>query len=78
LIPEKDPNLFASKISLLSPSATKRKSSGERGQPCLKPLSEEKKGEAEPLISTAKETVVRQFMTHLMKGDAKPKCVNNK
>jgi hypothetical protein len=31
------------------------------------------KREAEPLISTAKETVVRQLMIHLMKGTAKPK-----
>jgi len=59
-------------------STTKRKISGESGQPSLNPLSEGKKGEAEPLISTANETVVRQFMTHLMKGTAKPKCVSNK
>jgi hypothetical protein len=40
LIPDKDPVHFSSEIALLSPSTTKRKSSGESGQPCLKPLSE--------------------------------------
>jgi hypothetical protein len=52
---------------------TKRKSKGERGQPCLRPLSEWKKGEAKPLIRTTKESVVRKIMIHLMNGTANPK-----
>jgi hypothetical protein len=78
LIPGKEPNLFAFEIALLSPSATRRKSRGDNGHPCLKPLSEGKKEQAEPLIRTTKEVVVRQFMAQLMKGTTKPKWVSNK
>ena len=59
---EKEPNLFASEIALLSPSTTKRKNRDDNKHPYLKPLSEGKKDEAGPLISTTKETIVRQFM----------------
>jgi hypothetical protein len=73
LIPEKDPVRFSSESALLSPSATRRKSSGESGQPCLKPLSERKKGEVDPFISTEKETVVIQHIIHLTKETENPK-----
>ena len=69
---------FFSKISaLLRPSATRRKSRGERGQPCLSPLSEVKKGEATPFISIAKVTEEIQEIIHLMKGTSNPRCLSS-
>ena len=50
LIPSKMPLLFASRRALLRPSATSKKSRGERGHPHLKPLSEWKKWDAAPLM----------------------------
>ena len=55
LRPSNNPLLFASRIALLNPSATSRKSRGDSGQPCLIPLSAWKKGEAAPFMRTAKE-----------------------
>ena len=58
LIPEKVPTLFACLIALLIPSTTRRKRSGDKGHPCLSPLSEVNKEESETFIKTAKEAVV--------------------
>lgn len=78
LIPRKDPVCFSAESALLRPSTTRRKSRGESGQPCLIPLSDLKKGEAEPFMSIEKETVVMQCIIHLMKGTGKPKCVKRR
>jgi hypothetical protein len=67
--------MMAKPKALLKPSMTRRKRRGERGHPCLSPLSEEKKGEVAPLIRTAKETEEIQAIIHLMKGTSNPKCV---
>jgi hypothetical protein len=74
-IPWKSPEVMAELKALLKPSATRRKSRGERGHPCLRPLSEEKKGEVAPLIKTAKVTEEIQAIIHLMKGTSNPRCV---
>jgi len=71
--PLKSPNLLASPISQLSLSTTGKKRRGDKGQPCLRPRSAWKKGDADPLIRTAKETFVIQPITQFMKGNAKPK-----
>ena len=63
-----NPLTFASRIALLNPSTTSRKSRGDSGQPCLRPLSSWKKGEASPFMRTAKEAVVMQEKIHFMKG----------
>ena len=68
LRPSNKPLLFASRIALLNPSATNRKSRGDSGHPCLRPLSAWKKGEAAPFISTSKEAVVMHAKNHFMKG----------
>ena len=68
LIPSNSPLLFASRIALLKPSATSKKSRGDRGQPCLNPLSAWKNGEAAPLMRTTKEAVVMHAKIHFMKG----------
>ena len=68
LIPSNSPLLFTSRIALLKPSATSKKSRGDRGQPCLNPRSTWKKGEVAPLMRTAKETVVMHAKIHFMKG----------
>jgi hypothetical protein len=62
---------------LLRLSATKRKSSGERGHPCRRPRSSLKKGEAAPLMRRAKDVVVIQFITQGDKGVAETQ-VNQK
>ena len=67
LIPLNSPLLFASRMALLKPSATSKKSKGERGQPYLNPLSAWKKGDATPLMRTAKETVVIHAKIHFIK-----------
>ena len=59
--------LFASRIALLKPSATSKKSRRERGQPCLDPHSAWKKGDAAPLMRTAKEVVVIHAKIHFIK-----------
>ena len=63
--------------ALLNPFATRRKSRGERGHPCLRALPEEKKGEAALLIRTAKVTKEIQAIIHLMKGTSNPRCVSS-
>ena len=68
LRPSNNPLLFASRIALLNPSATSRKSRGDSGKPCLRPLSSWKKGEAAPFMRTAKEAVVMHAKIHFMKG----------
>ena len=67
LIPSNSPLLFASRIALLKPSATSKKSRGERGHPCLNPCSAWKKGDAAPLMRTAKEAVVIHAKIYFMK-----------
>ena len=67
LIPSNNSLLFASRIALLKPSATSKKSRGDRGQPCLNPRSAWKKGEAAPLMRTAKEAVVIHAKIHFIK-----------
>jgi hypothetical protein len=76
-MPWKSPELMAEIKALLNPSATRRKSRGERGHPCLSPLPEEKKGEAAPLIRTTKVTEEIQAIIHLMKGTSNPRCVSS-
>jgi hypothetical protein len=70
----KDHVCFSATSSLLRPSTSRRKSRGESGKPFIKPLSDLKKGEAEPFMSTEKETVLMEHIIHLMKGTGKPKC----
>ena len=78
-MPWKSAVLMAEIKALLNPSATRRrrKSRGERGHPCLRPLPEEKKGEAAPFIRTAKVTEEMQVIIHLMKGASNPRCVSS-
>ena len=76
LSPSNNPLPFASRIALLNPSATRRKSKGDSGQPYLRPLSAWKKGEADPFIRTAKEAIVMHSKIHFMKGYLKPRCVS--
>jgi len=75
LMPGKEPERFFAARALLRPSTTRRKSSGERGHPCLKPLSGLKKVVAEPFMSTEKDTIVMQHIIHLIKGTVKARCV---
>jgi len=56
LSPCRPPLLFSVAISLLSPSITSRKRSGDKGHPCLIPLSILKEGKVDPLMRIAKET----------------------
>ena len=67
LIPSNNPLLLASRMSLLTPSATRKKSRGERGHPCLNPRSEWKKWDAAPLMRTMKEAVVIHAKIHFIK-----------
>jgi len=76
-IPWNSPLLAAFKSALLKPSATNKKSKGERGQPWRKPFSEMKKGEANPFIRIAKETEEMHAMIHLMKGTLNPRWVRS-
>ena len=68
MIHSNNPLLFASRIALLKPSTTSKKSRGDRGQPCLNPRSAWKKGEAAPLMRTAKEVVAMHAKIYFMKG----------
>ena len=68
LSPSNNPLPFASRIALLNPSTTSRKSRGDTGHPCLRPLSAWKKGEATPFMRTAKDAVMMQENIHFMKG----------
>ena len=67
LIPSKRPLLFASRRALLNPSATNKKSKGERGHPWQRPLSKWKKWDAAPLMRTAKEAVEMHEKIHFIK-----------
>jgi len=60
-------------MDLLTPSTTNRKRRGDRGQPYLIPLSAWKKGDVAPLISTEKDIIVMQVITHLIKAISNPK-----
>ena len=73
LNPLKRPLVFASRRALLRPSATSKKSRGERGHPCLKPLSEWKKWDVAPLMRTAKEAVEIHAKIHFIKEKLKPR-----
>jgi len=73
LIPKSSPELLLCERALLSPSATRRKRSGDKGKPYLSPLPGVKKGEAEPFIRTAKDAEVRQLIIHVMNDTSKPK-----
>ena len=68
LRPSNKPLLFASRIALLNPSATNRKSREDSGHPCLRPLSAWNKWEASPFIRIAKEVVVMHAKIHFMNG----------
>ena len=68
LIPSNSSLLFASRIALLKPSTTSKKSRWDRGQPCLNPCRAWEKGEATPLMRNAKEAVVMDAKIHFMKG----------
>ena len=76
-IPWKSPELMADINAMINPSATRRNNRGERGHPCLRPLSEKKKGEAALLIRTTNVTVDMQTIIHLMKGTSNPRCVSS-
>ena len=67
LIPSNSPLLLASRMALLRPFSTSKKSRRERGQPCLDPHSAWKKGDAAPLMRTAKEVVVIHAKFNFMK-----------
>jgi hypothetical protein len=56
------------KIYLLSPSATSKKSSGDRGSLSEVLFLEMKKGEVAPFMRTIKETNDMQAVIHLMNG----------
>jgi len=58
---------------MLSPSATNRKSRGDKGNPCQRSLLYWKKGEVDPFMNTAKETKEMQLMTQFIKGRPNPK-----
>ena len=68
LRPSNKPLLFSSIISILNPFATSRKSRGDSGKPCLRPLSAWKNGEADPFMRNTKEEVVMHAKIHFMKG----------
>ena len=68
LIPSNNLLPFASRMALLKPSTTSKKSRADRGQPCLNPRSTWKKGEVSPLMRTVKEVVVMHAKIHFMKG----------
>jgi len=53
-IPMKNPFFFASNISLLSPSTTKRNINCDKGHPYLRPLDVLKNPGGEPFIITTK------------------------
>ena len=67
LIPSRIPLLFSSRIAMLSLFATNKNKSGERGHPFLRPLSDRKKGEADPLMRTAKDAVEMHEHIHFIK-----------
>ena len=67
LIPSNIPFLFASIIALLNPSATNKNKRGERGHPCLRPLSDRNKGEVDPYMRTAKDAMEMHAKIHFMK-----------
>jgi hypothetical protein len=50
----------------LRASITKMNSSGDKGQPCLKPLPLLKNSVASPLMRTTKEGEVTQLIIHLV------------
>jgi hypothetical protein len=77
LMPLKFPADFASIKKRLRHSATKRKRSGDRGHPCLTPLSSLKNEEVEPLIKMEKETEDRHPIIQFVKATPKPRCINN-
>ena len=68
LRPLNKPLLFASRIALLNPSTTNRKSRGDSGNPCLRPILAWKKGESSPFIRTKKEVVVMPAKIYFMNG----------
>ena len=67
LIPSNNPLLLASRMALLRPSATSKKSRGERGHPYLNPHSEWKKWDVSPLMRTAKEAIKIHEKIHFIK-----------
>ena len=71
--PVKSPLLTASFRKRLSASATRRKIRGESGHPCQSPHFALKKGEATPLMRTAKEAVEMHPITHLTNPMSKPR-----
>ena len=66
LIRSYKPLLFASRRALLKPSATSRKSKGERGHPCHKTISEWKKWDVATLTRIAKEAVDMHANIHFI------------
>ena len=67
LIPSNSPLLLASRMALLRPFSTSKKSIGERGHPYLNPHLAWKKGDAAPLMRTAKEAVEIHAKINFMK-----------
>ena len=67
LNPSNSPLLLASRMALLRPFESSKKSRGERGHPCLNPCLAWKKWDAAPLMRTAKEAVVIQAKIHFIK-----------
>jgi hypothetical protein len=66
----------ASFNSLLSPSTTRRKGRGERGQPCLIPPSALEKGKANPFIRIAKEAMLIQLRVQVTKERLNPRWIS--
>ena len=63
---------FSSPIALLRPSATSRKSKGDRGNPCLSPYYANKKEKVVPLMRVANHIVDIQLMIQFIKGSSNP------
>jgi hypothetical protein len=63
-IPFKIPFLDVFFNNLLNPYDIGRNRRGERGNPCLRPLSGMKKEKTSPLIRTTQDIEVMQLITH--------------
>jgi hypothetical protein len=73
LMPLKFPTNLASVKKRLRHFATRRKRSGDRGQPYRTPLSTLKKGEFVPLIKVEKYTEDKQAVIQFVKATPKPR-----
>ena len=75
LIPQIRPWSLASDIKRMSPSITRIKSNGDRGNPCLMPQEAEKNFEGVPLTRIAKFAEVRHPMIQLTTKSGTPICI---